>query len=290
MKQGGKQAAAGFTIVETMIVLAVTSVLFVSAVMAINGRQNKTEFLTSINNIQQQIQQIINETSTGYYPNNGNFDCTPQTGQPPTFTNGSSQQGTNQGCVFLGKAIQFQVKNTDPEQFIVYPIAGNRLDIVKREASTLYGATGTWPVAIAQGTGLNFALNNDMTAQGILQFGLNTVYMNYVSNSGVSSPTGAVAFLSSLASYTASCNGVCSGSQHYGLYAVSGSVGLGATRGDMVDAMDKLYVSPTSTPFVPANSVQICFASGTTNQSGLVTIGGGGSLTVTLAVRDGKTC
>src|ERR1700761_7227045 len=109
MKRGGhRTATAGFTIIEVLIVLAISSALLISAAALISGRQAKTEFMTGINNTQQQIQQIINETASGYYPNAGNFTCTGSlVGGVVSFSNAASQQGTNAGCIFMGKAIQF---------------------------------------------------------------------------------------------------------------------------------------------------------------------------------------
>jgi len=108
--------------VEVLIVLAVTGALFISAVALITGRQGQTEFDTSIHEIQSEIQQTVTEVSNGFYPNLGNFTCTASI-SGPTISGGSTGQGSNTGCIFLGKAIQFGMPSTDPEQFDTYSIA-----------------------------------------------------------------------------------------------------------------------------------------------------------------------
>ena len=70
-----KTPLPGFTVIEVMIVLAVTGLLFISSVALISGKQNQTAFDQSIRQIQSQIQQIINEVSIGFYPNLGDVQC-----------------------------------------------------------------------------------------------------------------------------------------------------------------------------------------------------------------------
>ena len=77
MKQGGyPKGTGGFTIVETLIVLAVSGLLLISAIVMISGRTNKTQFTTAANDLKQSLEQVINEISSGYFPNANNFQCT----------------------------------------------------------------------------------------------------------------------------------------------------------------------------------------------------------------------
>ncbi|MFA5004234.1 MAG: hypothetical protein WC498_03110 [Candidatus Saccharimonadales bacterium] len=284
MTEGGN-SAHGFTIVETLIVLAVTSALLLSAMLLINGRQNKTQFQTSINNLQQQIQQIINETSSGFYPNGGNvFSCTSTSGAAPIISSAApNEQGTNGDCVFLGKAIRFGGGSN--ETFTVYPIAGNRLDIAGKEVTTLAAAH---PTVIATGSITN-ATTPEVSTTFNTEGGLSFVSASY--NGGALSatpPISAIAFVGSLGSYDTATKLLNSGAQQLSLYGFGSgtyswsSASAGPT---VVDAMNKngLLGAPYST-------VGICFASGTTNQSGLLTIGNNGSLGVGLRIFQGATC
>lgn len=266
--------AQGFTIVEVMIVLAVTGALFISAALLIAGRQNQTEFDQGIRQIQSQIQQTINEVSSGFYPNRSNFTCTAAAGSI-NISPGGSGQGTNSGCIFLGKVMQFKVHGTSPEQFATFSVAGLQKNSSGNDVSSLSEAS---PLAIAPGP--SHANIPDVTQKTGLQGGITAVSMKANGNN-----VGAVGFMSSLAQY----NGgqVVSGSQQVNVIPISATA-LDADTGTIADAIDaRLATSPVN----PSGGVQICFASGGTDQSGLITIGSSGrQLSVTLAIKGNKTC
>lgn len=309
MKRGGRLTGmAGFTIIEVLIVLAVSGALLVSAAALINGRQAKTEFQTGINNTQQQIQQIINETISGYYPNAGDFTCTGSSvGGVVSFHNASNRQGTNFGCIFMGKAIQFGLSATgdDASTLGVLPMVGNQNynngTIQDQAVQTLNKAA---PRAVYPANSGDSAPVSSV-ASTLMQYGLSVATKNGMCGAGQGGicyaaggntyKTGIAAFLAgdsngNIASADASGNGLASGSELFSLYAVSGSqpnesfadataaIGNVATAGN--GGMGNL---------VAASALYICIASGTTGQSGLFTIDGG-SLTVKLDIRGDTTC
>jgi len=277
MKQGGK-ASGGFTIVETLIVLAVTGMLFASAVLLINGRQNKTEFLTAVNNLQQQLQQIINQTTSGYYPNAHDFKCLH--GTPPTIDGtGSNVQGTNGDCTFLGSVIYFG-PGQSPAKFSVYPLAGNRLDTASKTVTTLAAA---WPVALAQGNLTNGGAPNDdytsYTMEGGLSYvwGPNPLPLNNPLAIGVITSVGGDA------------SPATTGSQQFRLYGFTNSWAGIASSKDIVDKINKATTSTSSTAIIPwAGPLRACIASGTTKQSALISISQ--SLQVSLVIKNGTVC
>ena len=65
----------GYTIVEVMIFLAVSSLMFLIAVGFISGKQNNVEFTLSVNTLKSDIQQVFNNVSSGYYASRNNFSC-----------------------------------------------------------------------------------------------------------------------------------------------------------------------------------------------------------------------
>ncbi|HSX35894.1 MAG TPA: prepilin-type N-terminal cleavage/methylation domain-containing protein [Patescibacteria group bacterium] len=261
----------GFTIVEVLIVLAITGLMFVSAATLISGKQNQTAFDQAAQQVESQIQQIINDVSIGYYPNNSDFACdgsNPATW--PQISAGANQQGTNSGCILLGKAIQFQVQGTSPEEFAVMPIAGLQKNISGQDVQLLSEAR---PIAI-----------DPSITQKALQSGLTTLFMYY--NTGASNVNvGEVAFVGSLASYSGGA--IVSGSQQVNVIPVD-NTNLGANI-PSTESMLKTKL-PTS-PINPKNGVSICFVSGTTNQSALIVIGGNRhTLGVTLTIKGNPTC
>lgn len=268
----------GFSIVEVMIVLAVTGALFVSAAIAISGRTNKTQFQQSINQITDQIRGTINEVSVGYYANMGNFGCSSD-GSTLTIKAGAAEQGTNSGCVFLGKAIQFGVPGTDPQQYVTHAIAGIQRDANGDEIQTLSAAKPA--VIYPAAPQLNAP---DDSVKSTLQYGLTVSKMYYDDNEN--NKIGAVAFVSSLGSYNGS--DLKSGSQQISLVPVKST----SLNSAIAQAAKDINLNLPGSPVAPAKGVQICFDSGSTDQSGLVTIGGGNGrqLSVSLKIIGKKGC
>lgn len=291
MKRASTQR--GFTIVETMIVLAVTGLLFLMAAIAVSGEQNRTEFQQAINNIQSGIQQTINQVAAGDYPNTNNFRCDGTGGSLSIHSaTNPNNQGSNTGCVFLGKVLQFaKSPSTDPQQYVAYTIAGLQCINGYIGGNVNIPCDGTLgqtdPVAIAPGGPSDNPGYPDASVTSVLQYGLKVPAngMHYIDGSGTSHPIGAVAFISSLGSYTGS--GLLSGSQQIDMYPVDGST-LNDTKPGTVDQINSHL---KSSPKNPAGGVQICFASSGINESGLITIGSNGrTLSVTLAIKYNRTC
>lgn len=289
--QGGQ---SGFTIIETMIVLAVTGFMLLAALYLVLGQQNKVEFSQSIREAESAIQQVINEVGTGFYPNPGNLKCTANAGGLE-LSNGSSAQGTNSDCIFLGKALQFGNPSTDSrQQYIVHSIAG-RLD----NSGELVKA---YPTSVAPGDvtnntgGPNFP---DASTTEYLLYGLEVVSMEYFNTPGSTGvPIGAVAFVSELGTFLNP--GYETGTQQITLIPVGGSEdGNGSFVTDKAKVVDKInnnLTNPALSPPNPKGGVAICFASGSTEQSGLITIGNntsggsGRSLAVSLTIKNTKDC
>lgn len=272
----GGQKVGGFTIVETLIVLAVTGLLFVSAAAAISGRQNRTEFEQSVRQIHAQIQQTINEVSIGFYPSQNNFSCSAGASAPIISTGGPNQQGKNADCIFMGKVMQFQVGGLTPEHYAIYSLAGLRKTSAGADPASLAQAA---PRAIAPSTS-NPSWPN-VTQIKPQQYGLTTAWMRY--NNGSNQNTGAVAFVSSVSHYSSA-----NGSQQVDLVPITNNT-LGAMPNAMAETINtRIATSPVN----PSGGVTICFASAGSNQSGLVTIGGNNrQLAATLKVISGnRTC
>ncbi|HSX44369.1 MAG TPA: hypothetical protein VLE69_03715, partial [Candidatus Saccharimonadales bacterium] len=88
--------SGGFTIVETMIVLAVTGFMFFSAMLFISGQQAKTEFTQAAHETEAKINDVLNDVSTGVYNNKGDFRCDYIGGSPGNgiiITPGAKAQG-----------------------------------------------------------------------------------------------------------------------------------------------------------------------------------------------------
>lgn len=116
-------ASSGYTIVEVMMFLAVSSGLLAAAMATISGQQAKTEFTTSVRDFESRLQDVLNDVATGTYPP-FNAKCKIVAGVP-TPNAGTSEQGTNEDCVFVGKAMQFAPSGAEG-RFDIYTLAGRR--------------------------------------------------------------------------------------------------------------------------------------------------------------------
>jgi len=259
------QGKDGFTIVETLIVLAVTSALFVSIAATIVGRQGRAQFMTGINDVKQHLQQIINETESGYYPNNGNFQCL--AGTPPQINGVSGNSlGTNGDCIFLGNVIYFG-KGQPDTVFSIYPIAGNR----QKSGANVTSLDDAWPTAIAPGTSTNSGTPDDSTTYTMP----NGLTFAWARAPGFNTAA-ALGFLTTV-----------DGSQKFSLYKFGNPWGTPGSTGDIVDDINNATTGAGTTITPQGGPLNVCIASGTTNQSGLITFSQ--DLAVTLQIKDGST-
>jgi hypothetical protein len=116
-----RQKQAGYTIVEVMIFLAVTTGLFIIANAAFSGQNERTQFSQAVRGTESQIQDWINDVNTGYYPDVA-FNCSKGGNTQPTISSGSYGQGTRDGCIFVGKVVRFK----DSRHISLDTLAGNR--------------------------------------------------------------------------------------------------------------------------------------------------------------------
>jgi type II secretory pathway pseudopilin PulG len=271
MNRGGNlQSTRGFTVVETLIVLAVTSGLFILTAVAINGKQQKTDFQVGSRNLQQQFQQIINEAATGYYPSNTSFQCTVGIGANLQLTGGSNNQGENRDCTFIGKALVVG-GDQHTDNYSVFSLAGRRV--------LSDGVTETRNPTEAKVTALSNAVID--TEQNVrLPNGLTFVGAGV--GGALSNGEFAVNFMSSFSSFSGAGADV-GGSQRLEL---RGYNNWSTGPSNDADAINREVTIPPNFPLIPG--VEMCFRSNGTNQSVLITISDG--MAVSYKIRGGITC
>ncbi|HSX43985.1 MAG TPA: hypothetical protein VLE69_01635 [Candidatus Saccharimonadales bacterium] len=142
----------GYTVVEVLIFLAVTSALFASAIVLISGQQGKAEFEQGVRDFESQMIDLANNVSSGYYIKTGDFSCRDDgIGVPDVRSNSPKEQGTNQGCTFVGTVIQLAPAGK-ADHFVVYTSVGLQRNSNGTEVSSLSEAepvliypTGLYP-------------------------------------------------------------------------------------------------------------------------------------------------
>jgi len=117
-------AKSGYTIVEVLIVLAISTSLLFAAIAVFRGQQEESEFIQAVQDLNSKIINYSSQISAGTFPNSENYSCSPGGAAPPTLsTAGANKElGGRDGCLFLGRAIQVIENSSD---IYVYTVIGN---------------------------------------------------------------------------------------------------------------------------------------------------------------------
>lgn len=274
----------GYTVLEVMIFLAVSGFMFLIAAVFVQGKQAQGEFKQSMNDINTKVQQVINDVSNGFYPSNNSFSCSSSSGpQPILIITGltASTQGSNLGCVFLGKVIQFGV-NSNRTGYNIYTVAGSQYANGAQSGSPPNSFANAVPTTI-DGT-FTGGVRVNLTEYNTLQWGLQAskVYVCDTSlghcNPGLTDDSTAIGFFGSFANQGNGGN-VLSGSQTVQIAPIPPNYPLGdpnETETQMVQDINNKLPAATANQ----NYFAICFK-GNSGQYGLLTIGdlGGQRLT-----------
>lgn len=273
----------GFTVVETIIFLGVTGVLFGSVILVVSGQQAKTDFSLAVTEIRANLQDVANDVNSGFYNYAGDIKCV-ASGSSPSLSFGSGIQGTNQDCIFIGRAMQFDgiPATSAGDQFWVYNIVGNRLTSTKTEVTTYAEAK---PTAIAPGAVSNPSLSYQAVQKNVLRAGLKPVKIQSIKSSGVTNISG-FAFMSTLGSYNAAGN-LSPGASHIDIIPISnGTVDPSAFADDISNLAS---VTNLATIANPDGGFRMCFDSAAGNQHAIITFGTEGSLTPRAEIESGPT-
>lgn len=277
------QSTRGFTIFETLIVLAVTTFLFMAAAITINGRQQRTDFQVGSRDLRQQIRDIVNQTKSGYYPNSLNFRCTLNSPNLRIIA-GATEQGKNADCIYAGTALVFNPSAAEREQYTAYPLAGRRTVVAGGEERDVRTPGEAAITAVARTAAPPNNTAPEVTPRrypgGLIYVGGRT----QGASSFDSSNRFAITFMSSFSNFVSLTN-TSSGTQNLELrrFTTTWSAGLGTAEAINAEASRPTpYGSPVN------QGVEICFRSAGTNQSVSMLISSG--LEVTNQVFNGVTC
>jgi type II secretory pathway pseudopilin PulG len=223
---------AGYTMIELLVVVAVTGLLGVSAIMIVMGQQGRTEYTQSVRDFEATMVDIANDVTSGYFPS---FSESSRSGRCylvagiPTFDSiVSPEQGANPDCIFIGKAVQIGV-NGDRKRINVYTLAGRR-QVGSRDVQTIIEAN---PRAVA--TTADPATGFDLTEEFNMRFGLE--------GESATPATGVIVFLTGFA--RSGPTGDVVGSPTTDLYYLSGT-SVGDTKANVLAALANpaRYIKP----------------------------------------------
>ncbi|MCA9330905.1 type II secretion system protein [Candidatus Saccharibacteria bacterium] len=264
----------GFTIIETIIFLTVSSALFVSAMLLVSGQQAKTEFRQAAGEAQSRIDDAINDAATGYYTTNGSLKCDNFFG--PSVSAGTTEQGKNVYCTVLGRAVQFR---TDTDRQFVYTVVGRRTT----DSSGL-----VYPQTLQEALP-NLALATGSYTDDPFPFGLQPYSAYYVDGAGTKKSVQGFAVVSRITSYTAG-GSLASGAQAYDLVPIPGG-SAGSLALNYIDFRDlaRTTMRAATIDMNPPGGITTCMDSGSTDQHIMLRVGVGGSLTTSVEYRDGNS-
>lgn len=283
MNRGRADVSQGFTVFETLIVLAVTTFLFMSAAIVINGRQQRTDFQVGSRDIQQQLRDIINQTVTGYYPSGSNFSCSQSTPNLRIVA-GATEQGQNGDCVFAGTVLVFNPSAANLERYAVYPLAARRAT-VSGEIRDVVSPKEAAITAVART--LNPPNNTAPTVSSKRLPG----NLQYVGGRIAGAPSFntssrfAFAVLSSFSNFVSVTN-VSSGSQVFELRTFTGSWSGATPDAEAINAEASLANPYGIRPVT--SGIELCFRGSSVKQSVLLRVSNG--LAVTNQIYNGVTC
>lgn len=126
----------GYTIVEVLIFLAVSALLFGSTMTLLSGRQQRVQFTNAVRDFETKVTDVANDVSNGYYQSAGDVKCETAS---LTLSN-SGTQGSNKDCIILGRVIKLGFDG-NTQQYGIYSIIGKRLNAAGNDVSTLAEAT-----------------------------------------------------------------------------------------------------------------------------------------------------
>lgn len=145
----------GYTIIEVMIFLLISSALLGSTTIMLSGRQERIRFTNAVESFDTKFKDLLNDVSTGYYPTDQSFSCKlvgPPGSEDITFPplGGPAEQGTNTGCLFLGRATQL----TPGRNFDTFTIVGsqNGTDLTSAKAELLGAGSNAGVGVVARDT------------------------------------------------------------------------------------------------------------------------------------------
>ena len=259
----------GYTITEVLIFLAVSAGLLVSALTVISGRQANQEFYQAVREADSRIRDVMNDFTTGIYPNINNLNCTAtDSGGPPVPTAASGQQGERIGCTFIGKVIQFAPSGTNREGYKVITVVGRQFEgaPLSEVVKSLAGISGARPRGV-----ISPSSPVDISENGLFGYGLRIESMT-ADIGGSEQPIGAIGFFSNFAEPGDS--GLKSGAQKAQLVAIPSS-NLNQTSADIGTQIQQIETRDPddfATDFI-SRKVTICLARPGVNQHGIIRLG-----------------
>lgn len=105
----------GYTILEAMIFLAITGVLFTTAAVAVGGSQRQAQYSQAVRDFETQIKDVANDAANGFYPayERGRCRVNGASGKINFDLSVLGSPGSNIECINIGKTLMFNLGEAD---------------------------------------------------------------------------------------------------------------------------------------------------------------------------------
>lgn len=244
-----KGARGGYTIIEVIIVLAVSTLIFFAAVTVFSGKQGKTEFAQAMRDVESRVQQAVNDVRVSTYPDISDRTCQLTGSGYPQLVGGSSPTGTNTACIFLGKAVLLENNSgSTPDRIKVYTVLANRA-LISGVAVTTFDDINAEAI-------VNGDIGREITEETNMPFGLQIISSRLES--------GATAYLWGYYNSLHGASGATEGSQSLKTVAYTNMSTF--NDGQIKNAIRDDGSGP-AIPIEDAKTWTICFNSGTSNET-----------------------
>lgn len=130
----------GYTIVETLIFLAVSGMMFFSAIALIDGRQNRAQFTSAVRDFETQLRDVANNVSSGYFSRPSDFSCKRDPTEPVGYKiNPGLDPNSTGDCMLVGTVIKLGSGGVGDNlgQYSFIPMAGLRLTASNKDVASL---------------------------------------------------------------------------------------------------------------------------------------------------------
>lgn len=285
----------GYTIVETMIVLAVSATMLISAMAFINGRQGRTEFSNAVRSFETSMADIASDVSSGYYSSPradaGANRCRVTTGgqlQPDSAAVPAAARGASQGCIFIGVAVQFAPKDDGGyESMVTYGLLGTQYkdgNVDNGESRSINDSK----VAVIPQSRTVRSIGSGATV-GCVKYSTNPAF-KVATSGGVAPCSSAGSNHSSLLSFLTTYQGIDvsivdgkeqdGGSSQVDMLVSKDSTMSGYLRDEatvtaaLENSKDPKVDAATATTVRPAGGLYVCLQSGGSNQYAIINLGG----------------
>ncbi len=219
----------GFTIIESMIFLAISGLMFSSAILVFRGQQQSSQFNQSMRQLDSYISDIINDTQTGVFPD---VDASCEyTGSNVSFD--LSGEVSND-CIFLGKITQLGVgpPGSDLEpRLLTYTVVGENPGSSASTNRDSFSFQDVNPAVYADST-------FDTTENFDINWGSSVTSAFYKDKSGTVVYVRGIGVLYSSFGQFTRANSVSSGEADISLYAVTATAGASSNASSFRQAPD----------------------------------------------------